>query len=261
MTKLFSDYHNHPLGHDPNRVYDENTLNSWLLKAQERELTDVVFTDHDRYHSGINISNFQRFQDKALEQGVNFRLGIELDNDPNSTKQGYKWTEENYKNLDFVLGSVHFIGNWEFDHPANKAEYTKRDINQVYHDYYKLIQKTAQHELIDGLAHLDLVKIFNYHPTVDISDLLDETLEIIKKNNKTIELSTAGWRKPINEQYPHINIIKKIKELNIPITTASDAHAPSDLGRDYNRLTEIIDLVGITEVAIFENHEYKLVKL
>jgi histidinol-phosphatase (PHP family) len=251
---LFSDYHNHPLGHDPNRTYSLEVLNEWKDFALERNLTDVALTDHDRYHEGVSFDNFARFSENLLEK-LKFKMGIELDNDPETSLKGHLWTEKNYDKLDFVLGSVHFIDEWPFDHPSYKEEYAKWDINKLYERYFKEIQKTAQSELVDGLAHLDLIKIFGYRPSADLTWLMEETLDVIKKADVTVEISTAGWRKPVNELYPTEQLLNLIKDKNIPITTASDAHAPNHLAEDYDRLAEILRKHGFTEVAVFEKHK------
>lgn len=258
--KLFSDYHNHPLGHDPNRKYSLELLSKWAETAQEKGLTDIAFTDHDRYHEGVDFDNFKRFSEN-LPLNLKFRLGIELDNDPETSLAGRKWTEKNYDKLDFVLGSVHFIGDWPFDHPSFKDEFAKWDINKLYELYFKKIQKTAQSELVDGLAHLDLIKIFNYFPTTDLTWLFEETLDIIKKQNKTLEISTAGWRKPVNQIYPSEQIIDMARKKNIPITIASDAHAPNHLAEDYGRLSQTLEKYSFTEVAIFEKHKRVMQKI
>lgn len=258
--QLISDYHNHPLGHDPNRKYSLELLNEWAQSASERGLKDVALTDHDRYHEGVNFDNFQRFKE-ALPSGLEFKIGIELDNDPETSAKGHKWTEKHYDKLDFILGSVHFIDDWAFDHPSFKDEFNKRDINKLYESYFKLIQKTAQGGMVDGLAHLDLIKIFGHRPTVDMNWLYDETLEIIKAADLTVELSTAGWRKPVNEIYPHEVIIQKLKEKNIPITIASDAHAPNHLAEDYSKLAEILEKFAFEEVAVFKNHKRIMIPL
>ncbi len=257
---LTTDYHNHPLGHDPNRTYSVELLNEWSISAQARGLKDVALTDHDRFHKGVDFDNFARFSDR-LPDDLIFRIGIELDNDPESSLAGHKWTEKNYDKLDFVLGSVHFIDEWPFDHPSFKAEFEKWDINKLYEEYFKRIQKTAKSELVDGLAHLDLIKIFGHRPTTDLTLLFEETLSIIKESGKTIEVSTAGWRKPVNELYPDDQILSMIKKLNIPITVASDAHAPNHLAEDYDKLEKILATQKFTEVAIFDKHRKTMIPL
>ena len=87
--------------------------------------------------------------------------------------------------------------------------------------------------LVDCLAHLDLIKIHGHRPTADIATLINETLEFIRARNLAIELSTAGWRKPVNELYPSDSIIELAIEKGIPFTTASDAHSHVQLGENF----------------------------
>jgi len=49
---LFSDYHTHPQGHRVQR-YMPALLQPWADSARKFALTDIAFTDHDRYHAGL----------------------------------------------------------------------------------------------------------------------------------------------------------------------------------------------------------------
>jgi histidinol-phosphatase (PHP family) len=109
--------------------------------------------------------------------------------------------------------------------------------------------------LVDSLAHLDLIKIHGHRPAADIGTLVNETLEFIRARNLAIELSTAGWRKPVNELYPSDAIIELAMEKGIPFTTASDAHSHVQLGENFANLTNKMTEIGIRRVCIFENHK------
>ena len=257
---LPSDYHNHPLGHDPNRRYDPETLAGWLSHAQAAGLSDVALTDHDRYHQGVDFGAFARFRD-TLPAGMHFRLGIELDNDPETGSAGRRWVEQHYEQLEFILGSVHFIDDWAFDHPHYQAEFANWQIDQLYTAYYERIQATIREGIIDGLAHIDLIKIFGHRPAGDLTPLYRQTAKLIKDADLTIELSTAGWRKPVGELYPDDQWLQLIKDYQIPITIASDAHAPNHLAADYDRLAQILDRWQFKEVAVFQNHQRQLIPL
>jgi histidinol-phosphatase (PHP family) len=43
-----------------------------------------------------------------------------------------------------------------------------------------------------------------------------------------------------------------------PIALSSDAHRPDDLGRDYDQALEVLNDLGVTELAVFENRERRL---
>lgn len=258
---LFSDYHNHPQGHR-DLPYSLDVLQPWADFASGAALRDVTLTDHDRYHKGIDFDTFFRFKDKAkLEKQIDFKLGIEIDNDPETSELGYKWIEKNYDRLDFVLGSVHFIDDWAFDHPNYQEKYKDWDIDKLYSRYFDDIKKLIGRGLLDGLAHLDLIKIFGHRQKKEIMTYVSGVLKLIKEKGLTVEMSTAGWRKPVNEQYPQDEIIHKIKELNIPITTSSDAHAPKDVGYAYDRLYKLLKSYRFDKVAVFENHKMRLLPI
>ena len=46
----FSDYHSHPQGHRI-QPYSQKLLQPWVDHARTIGLTDIAFTDHDRYHA------------------------------------------------------------------------------------------------------------------------------------------------------------------------------------------------------------------
>ena len=75
---------------------------------------------------------------------------------------------------------------------------------------------------------------------------------MIKARGLAIELSTAGWRKPVNELYPSDPIIELAIAKGIPFTTASDAHSHVQLGENYHRLAEKMKQLGIREVCVYE---------
>jgi histidinol-phosphatase (PHP family) len=102
---------------------------------------------------------------------------------------------------------------------------------------------------------LDLIKIHGHRPTTDIGTLVDDTLEFIRERNLAIELSTAGWRKPVNELYPSDSIIELAMDKRIPFTTASDAHSHVQLGENFARLANKMAEIGIRQVCIFEKHK------
>lgn len=255
---LFSDYHNHPQGHR-DLPYTQEVLEPWAVYARKANLKDVALTDHGRYHHGIDLNEFFKFRDRIKD--IKFKIGVEIDNDPETSDKDYKWVEKNYKKLDFVLGSVHFIDNWPYDHPSHQARFSEWDIDELYARYFKEIKNLVNKGFLDGLAHLDLIKIFGHRQTKDIKVYVESVLKLIKEKGLTVEISTAGWRKPVNEIYPQEEIIKLIKEKNIPITTASDAHTAKDLGHSYDRLEPLIKKYGFTEVAVFDNHKMTLLPI
>src|SRR6478735_12407306 len=253
--QLFSDYHTHPQGHRVQR-YTPALLQPWADSARKFALTDIAFTDHDRYHAGIDLDEIERLRERNPD--LRIRAGIELDNDPVHSAAGRKWIEKNWDRLDFVLGSVHFLERADqmFDSvPDGAAQFHGRMVDDMYADYFRRVRELIATGLVDALAHLDLIKIHGHRPTADIGTVVDETLEFIRARNLAIELSTAGWRKPVNELYPSDSIIALAMDKEIPFTTASDAHSHVQLGENFANLANKMAEIGIRQVCILEKHK------
>ena len=244
----------HPQGHRVQR-YTQALLQPWVDHARKIGLTEIAFTDHDRYHEGIDFDEIDKL--RVANPDLKIRAGIELDNDPQTSAAGRKWVEANWDRLDFVLGSVHYLERDDqmFDSvPAGAAQFADRDIDAIYADYFRRVREVAATGLVDCLAHLDLVKIHGHRPASDIQSLVAETLDFIRSRDLAIELSTAGWRKPVGELYPSDRIIELALAKGIPFTTASDAHSHVQLGENYERLEEKMNSLGVREISTFEKH-------
>jgi histidinol-phosphatase (PHP family) len=251
----FSDYHSHPQGHRVQQ-YTQALLQPWVDSARERGLTDIAFTDHDRYHEGIDFDEIDQL--RAANPDMKIRAGIELDNDPETSAAGRAWVEKNWDRLDFVLGSVHYLDRPDqmFDSvPAGAEQFAGRDIDEIYADYCGRIREIAATGLVDCLSHLDLVKIHGHRPRSPVRDLVSSTLDLIASRGLAIELSTAGWRKPVNELYPSDEIVRLALDKGIRFTTASDAHSYAQLGENYERLAEKMQTLGIREVCVYHKHQ------
>jgi histidinol phosphatase-like PHP family hydrolase len=131
-------------------------------------------------------------------------------------------------------------------------------IDAIYADYFRRVREIAATGLVDCLAHLDLIKIHGHRPNTEIDAIVNETLDLIRSRNLAVELSTAGWRKPVNELYPADRIVELCMEKRIPFTTASDAHSHAQLGDHFPRLAEKMSIFGIREVCVFEKHKRKM---
>ena len=245
----------HPQGHRVQR-YTQELLQPWADSARRLGLKDIAFTDHDRYYAGVDFDEINRLRERNHD--LRIRAGIELDNDPVHSPSGRKWIEKHWDKLDFVLGSVHFLGRADqmFDSvPDGAAQFEGRNIDAIYADYFCRVREMAATGLVDCLAHLDLIKIHGHRPTTDVASLINEALEFIRSRDLAIELSTAGWRKPVNELYPSDPVIELAMAKEIPFTTASDAHSHVQLGENFSRLAHKIADLGIHQIWTFEKHK------
>jgi histidinol-phosphatase (PHP family) len=258
--KLFSDYHSHPQGHRVQR-YSRELLQPWIDSARARGLNDIAFTDHDRFHAGIDFDEIDKL--RAANPDLKIRAGIELDNDPQTSGAGRKWVEKNWDKLDFVLGSVHYLDDptQMFDSlPDGAGQFVGRSIDEIYEDYFHRVRDIAATGLVDCLSHLDLIKIHGHRPCGDVRSIINETLDFIRSRDLASELSTAGWRKPVDELYPSDPIIKLAIEKGISFTTASDAHSHVQLAENFDRLAGKMSILELREVCVYDRHKREVRK-
>jgi histidinol-phosphatase (PHP family) len=249
-----SDYHTHPQGHIV-RPYTIELLQPWINQCRLKGIHSIAFTDHDRYIEGIDFEVIDRLRDQNPD--VEILAGIELDNDPVTSTNGLRWVEKYWDQLDFVLGSVHyFSGESEMlDRAGETGQIETRGVSQAFDQYIVELEKLVVRGHIDCLAHLDLVKIHGSSPDrYDPAARFRPVLEIARKAGLAIEASSAGWRKAVGEQYPHSSILRAAAELQIPITTASDAHSHAQVASDYDKLSTVLDTSGVNEMVTFQRH-------
>ncbi len=257
--RLFSDYHMHPQGHRV-QPYTQALLQPWADAARSKGLTDIAFTDHDRYHEGVDFEAVDEL--RKANPDLHVRAGIELDNDPVTGRAGREWVQRHWDRLDFVLGSVHYLNaDQMFDSAGQEHQFDGREIDAIYEEYFRRVREMAGTGLVDCLSHLDLIKIHGFRSVSPAAELARETLRFIKERDLAIELSTAGWRKPVGEQYPAREIILLAKDIGIPFTVASDAHSWAQQAENYARLSSLMSECGITEVCVYERHHRRSVAL
>ena len=250
------DYHTHPQGHTV-RPYTIELLQPWIDQCRAKQIQSIAFTDHDRYIAGVDFGVLDRLREQ--NPGIQILAGIELDNDPVTSADGLRWVERNWDRLDFVLGSVHyFSGETEmFDRTGETGQIEARGASEAFDQYVRELEKLVSRGHIDCLAHLDLVKIHGLSPDrYDPGERFRPILEIAQKAGLAIEASTAGWRKAVGEQYPHIAILRAAVEFQIPVTTASDAHSHAQVAADYEKLAAVLDAAGISEIVTFQRHTW-----
>jgi histidinol-phosphatase (PHP family) len=255
------DYHMHPQAHSV-KPYTPKLLQPWADSARQRGLKEIAFTDHDRYHEGVNFDEIDKL--RAANPDVKIRAGIELDNDPETGKAGRAWVEKNWDRLDFVLGSAHYLppDPEMFDQVTRKDEFARRDLPADCAIYLAELNGMMDRGGIDCLSHLDLIKIHGvWNPEGGLLPYFQPLLERIHRDNLAIEISTAGWRKPVGEQYPHVDLIRAAQKLGIPFTLASDAHSHVQLAEYYERLGGLLKELDIREVASYEHHQRTMIPL
>jgi histidinol-phosphatase (PHP family) len=251
---MLVDYHTHPIGHDDEDHSKEN-LRKFVKSAQKKGIKELGITDHNRYHKDFNFENILAINEEFPE--VNLRVGIEMDYTP--CHEGEIFDFLNKFDLDYIIGSIHYIDDWMFDHPDYIDEYNSWNIDQLYAKYFSQIAQAAGSGLFDIIGHFDLIKVFDYHPEEDVLKYAEFALHTIAKHNLCIEVNTNGLNKPVEEIYPSRKILEKAYELGIPVTLGSDAHLPERVGEKLKEAKELLKEIGYGEIVTIKDHNMEVV--
>ncbi len=257
------DLHNHT----PRCNHAVGTMNEYVEQAIQKGIDIFGFSDHapmsfdPKYRMSLNEADeyekeVKELADKYKDQ-INILLGYEVDFLPNHLEERILQAP-----VDYLIGSVHFIpkdGNlWGFDNPEFIGEYKNADIDKIWQDYFDAIEAMAKSGLFQIVGHLDLIKVFNFKSKKDVRLIAQKALEAIKKSGMAIEISSAGLRKPVGEPYPSKELLEVAYELDIPITLASDAHAPQQVGQNMSSIETLAKEIGYDKVAVFRQKELEL---
>jgi len=247
---MLVDYHIHGMGH-LDFPHTLESLAQFLSAARARGIKEVGFAEHDHYLPHINFENFALLRERFPDMVI--RCGLEVEYLPGREKE----TEERLRGIefDYLIGSVHYIGEWLFDHPDYIAGFEEWDLRELYRVYFGLVAEMAQSGSFDIVGHFDLIKIFGHRPPGPVLELARAALEAVKEGGMVLEVNTAGWHRPAQELYPAPELLKEAFRLGIPVTLSSDAHSPEQVGRDLERARELLLNIGYRQIAAFSRRE------
>lgn len=255
-----TDYHMHTkrCGHA------EGEVEEYVAEAKRKGLEEIGFSDHlpfvthrdpqytmameelPEYHRDIETA-------RARHKDLTIKIGVEADYMEGKTDEIAKLVAA-YP-YDFVIGSVHFIKKWAFDDPREKAQWENADVDMVYRRYYDLLQACAKTRVYDIMGHVDLVKKFGHRSTEDMTDQVEAAAKAFKDNGVALEINTSGLRKPVKEIYPHLSLLKIYRKHGVPIVFGSDAHAPGDVGADFDKARDLAMAAGYGEYLVYKQRK------
>ena len=210
----------------------------------------AAYWDH---HARVDLDDYVEVVEAVKAAGLPVVLGLEVDyykdrmDDVADLLDGYPF--------DVLLGSVHWLGTWRFDvlsDPQVLAEWDHRVIDQVWDEYTRAHEELAASGVCDVLAHPDLVKIAGRVPDVP-DEFYDRITEAAVQSGMAAELSSAGWRKPVGEEYPAPPLLRRFVAQGVPLTTASDAHTLPDVAERADDLRGLLTAAGVHTLRGFRN--------
>jgi histidinol-phosphatase (PHP family) len=157
--------------------------------------------------------------------------------------------------FDYVLGSLHFLGDWHFSSKAGRERYDSEDPEIAFPLYFDLLADMISSGLFDVLAHADALRRETFEPGPGSSEDYKRLAGLLAKHGMAIEVNTAGLRRGAGSIYPDRRLLEACGALNVPVTLGSDAHTPADVGRDFRYAFRLLEETGIEDLAIFEGRK------
>src|SRR3989344_2181826 len=289
MNKTFKliDCHTHALEHGVNK---EIKVDEMIQSATHKGLEGITLTDHlplppgfidpvpekDCSMSADKYIEYQKLVKKAVlkyQSQIKVFRGAEVDYLP----EYLNWTKTELAklNLDYAIGSDHFIGtdsngvNLILDHGKASFENCLEiygGIKNLAAEYFKRARDMVKTGIFDSIGHLDVLKKYNisneYFSGNEnwYKEEVLKTLDILKEYNLALELNSSGFIK-YGEQYPSLWILKEAKKRNVPIILGSDAHLPELIGSNFDQAVQIAKEAGYQAISYFINRKWQEVKI
>jgi histidinol-phosphatase (PHP family) len=247
------DYHMHLRDSGERVEHAFHAVERFVEVAAARGVDEIGFSEHVYYFRQTRpvwtleyqtercVYDLDVYVDAVLEakrQGLPVKLGLEVDyvgerqDELAAALEPYPW--------DYLLGSVHWIDGLAVD--QEPGLWAVASVEEVWRRYFAALAELAASGHVDVLAHPDLAKIFGRRP--------DGPIEYPALAGVALEISTAGLHKPVGELYPDPAFLEAVR---LPITLASDAHVPQNVGRDLDRAVALARAAGYETVTVFEN--------
>lgn len=278
------DYHVHLHPHtrrpgdlDPHS-FPQDHIERYVARARERGLGEICFTEHlyrmvesepilGRFWKGesaevasttirfvtaertFHLDEYVTAVVTAKDRGLAVLLGLEVDFFPETIDAAldliapYPW--------DILVGAVHWVGGFAFDHDEASFEFHRRGIDRVYEEYFAVETALAASGAVDVLAHADKVKRSGFRPTVDPDGWYQSVATAAAATGTAVEVSSAGLRQVCAEIYPAADFLAAFHRVGVGITLASDTHRPDGTGEDFDKVVAAARQAGYTERLAF----------
>lgn len=277
---MLTDYHTHLRPDDPQATaelaYAEENFLRYLSVARERGIAELGFAEHvHRFREALDVWRHPFWVENATDDlnaycdficemkasGQPVKLGLEVD--WITGRAAELGALIGGRELDYVVGSVHFIADDAVDHEDYDV-WKGRSAEEVWERYFTALGEAAASGLYDILAHPDLVKIWGANhppPAGDLRRYYELAMPGIESADIAIEVSTAGLRKPVGEIYPAREFLDMCLNLGKPVSLSSDAHVPDEVGYAYPEAVDYLHAAGVDRIATFERRQRRGVEL
>jgi histidinol-phosphatase (PHP family) len=271
---VLTDYHVHLRPDEPDtppeRHFTAANAERYRVAAEEQGIAELGVAEHIyRFTAALDVWDHPFWREWArddldrycefVREETDLRLGIEADFVPGREDRLANLLEQ--REWDYVVGSVHFLRDRSLDTDEYSVWGAGESPDRVWRRYFETLAESARSGLFDVVAHPDLVKVWGDRvprPDGDLRYFYEPAVEAFADAGIAVEVSTAGLRKPVGEIYPAPAYLEMVLEAGCPIALSSDAHSPDQLGFRYEQAVELLESLGVRELAVFEGRERRL---
>ncbi len=145
------------------------SIEEYVLKAIKEKIKYFGFADHapmkfdKKYRMSFDdMPIYEKdvlYMKEKYQKEIDILLAYEVD-----YLDGYIDERVLNRDVDYLIGSVHFIDKWGFDNPEFIGQYKNKDIDKIWEEYFEAIGDMAKTNLFNIVGHIDLIKVFNFLP-------------------------------------------------------------------------------------------------
>ena len=145
------------------------------------------------------------------------------------------------KGFDFLLGSVHFVDDFAFDHKPE--HWAGMDVDKLYRKYFEDSVSLAESGLFDGIGHPDALKLFGHKPSFSLTESYERMAKALSKSGMYADQNSGVERRCPDTASLGMEqeLLKILKQHHVKIITSSDAHCPEDVGYKIAELERCIE--------------------
>ncbi|MFI5035973.1 MAG: PHP domain-containing protein [Acidimicrobiales bacterium] len=244
-----------------NRFRDVLDLYERFWDRDPNRSTSRAIADYFDFTSRNSLEEYVTLAVRARDEGLPVKVGLEVD----FVRDRMDVVADYYAQFPFdvLIGSVHWLGTWTFDdigNPPQMHEWTVRDVDRAWADYTGALVELAAARVVDVLAHPDLIKVAGHWATRP-AEFWDRMADAAASADVSIECSSAGWIKPVGEQYPSEGLIERLVARGVTFTTASDAHELARVAERVGDLADLLEARGVSELAAYSGRRRVMVPL
>jgi histidinol-phosphatase (PHP family) len=225
------------------------------------EPTSQLMADYFDFHARNALEDYVTLAQAAKDAGLPVKIGLEVDYYADQMDDvGVLLAQYPF---DVLIGSVHWLNTWQFDvldDPDQMAQWHTRDVATIWNDYADAFTGLVASGVVDVVAHPDVIKVAGFVPE-STTDVWERMAVAAAAGNVAVECSSAGWFKPVGEQYPAGGLLDRFVAAGVDFTTASDAHRLERVGARSADLAALLEARGVHQLASFDARQKSLVPL